>query len=289
MSEVINRVNRNAAGMDFLLRAGGVTATGEYMPGTDRKTFQFNGTLLYRRPRSLYLKLEHVGGTIEAGSNPEEFWFWEKFQTPRYSWGRHEGMGVDLDADIPLRPDLLAEVLGLGDLPANTRGPGGPALWVGPGTYELVFEDYDPTGQAYLTKTIDVDRYEPFLVRSLVYFRRDGQPLMQAKLGDYRPIEGSGVLAPRLIRIDWLPDRGWVELTFATMQRFDNPAAQRRFRSPLQQGMDVGEIRRLDRPRPPARAPSTLPASGPASRPSTRMVTCPMTQPASRPVKPAEQ
>lgn len=275
--------------MDFLLRAGGVTATGEYAYEDRRESYQLNGTLLYRRPKNLYLKLEHVGGTIEAGSNAQEFWFWEKLQAPRYSWGQHGDMGADFDADIPLRPDLLAEVLGLGDLPAGTRGPGGPALWVGPDTYELVFWDYDTPGQAYLTKTIDVDRYAPFLVRSLVYFRPDGQPMMQAKLGDYRKIDSSSVLAPRSIRIDWLPDRGWVELTFATMQRFDNPAAERRFRSPLQQGMDVGEIRRLDRPRPPARAPSTLPASGPASRPSTRMVTCPMTQPASRPVKPAEQ
>ena len=134
-----------------------------------------------------------------------------------------------------------------------------------------MFEDYDATGQAYLVKTIDIDRYPPFLVRSLVYFRPDGQPVMQAKLGDYRQITGSDVLAPRSIRIDWLPDRGWVELTFATMQRFDNPQAERRFRSPLQQGMDVGEIRRLDRPRLPATAtmPSTTrPATQSASHPA---------------------
>lgn len=259
IQEVIARVNRNAAGMDFLLR-GGVTATGEFAHGDKLESFELHGPLLYRRPRNLYLKLEHVGGTLEAGSNQDGFWLWEKFQSPRYSWGRHDQMVGDFDADLPLRPDLLAEVLGLGDLPMDTKGPLGPAMWVGPLSYELIFLDRDESGQIRLSKAIDVDRHEPFLVKSLVYFRYDGRPIVQARLDDYEPIAGSAVLMPRRIRIDWLPDRGWVELRFTTMQRFAKPEAEARFRSPLERGLDVGEIRRVDRP--------TLSGAGAAVKPT---------------------
>ena len=136
MSEVIARVNRNAAGMDFLLKGGGVTATGRFEHNDKRESFEFHGALLYRRPKKLYLKLEHVvGGTLEAGSNEREFWLWEKLQSPRYSWGRHDMMGADFDADLPLRPDLLAEVLGLGDLPKDTKGPLAPPFFVPSDSY----------------------------------------------------------------------------------------------------------------------------------------------------------
>ena len=271
LSVVIARVNRNAAGMDFLLKGGGVTASGEFEHSDKRESFEFHGALLYRRPKNLYLKLDHVSGTLEAGSNEREFWLWEKFQSPRYSWGRHDMMGTDFDADLPLRPDLLAEILGLGDLPKKTTGPRGPSMWVGPNTYELMFFDYDAEDQQHLVKTIDIDRRAPFLVRSVVYFRPNGKPMMQAELSEYEKIEGSDVLAPRKIRIKWLPDRGWVDLTFTTMLRFESSGASKLFRSPLERGLEVGTIRRVDRPRPVSR-PSTAPASRPSSRPATRPV-----------------
>ncbi|HSW44132.1 MAG TPA: hypothetical protein VLM89_01005 [Phycisphaerae bacterium] len=269
MDVVIGRVNRNAAAMDFLLKAGGVSATGEFERDDRRASFQLHGTLLFQRPRNLYLKLEHVGGTIEAGSNEEEFWYWEKFEPSRYLWGRHEQMANGFEADIPLRPDLLAEVLGLGGLPTDTKGRDGPALWVGSDFYELVFDHLDPTDQKCLTKVIDIDRREPFLVRSLVYFGAGGLPVVQARLDDYQSIGDSGVLAPRQIRIDWLPDRGWVELSFTTMQRFDNPAARSRFRSPREQGLDIGESRRVDRP--PTAASPLQPASQNTSKPEVQV------------------
>jgi hypothetical protein len=264
MSAVIGRVNQNAAAADFLLKGGGLTATGEFERGDHLESFELHGALLFSRPKNLYLKLEHVGGTIEAGSNEQEFWFWERLQVPRYTWGRHDSAGLDLEADIPLRPDLLAEVLGLGDLPSDTKGPNGPAFWVGTDFYELVFLDRDSTGQVYVTKTIDIDRFEPFLVRSLVYFSPDGRPIIQAKLDEYQPVTGSSVLAPRKIRIDWLYDRSWVELAFATMQRFDSPAGEKRFRSPREQGLDLGEERRIDHPAP---ASHEAPSSGVSREP----------------------
>lgn len=254
--------------MDFLLRAGGVSATGEFLREGRRESFHLTGTLLYRKPMNLYLKLEHIGGSIEAGSNSQEFWFWEKIDSPRYCWGMHELMPDDADADIPLRPDLLVDVLGFGGLPQDTTGPQGPLFWVGPQHCELIFMDRDENDQLYITKTVDLDRNEPFLVRSVVFFRPDGRPWMQAKLLDYRRVEGGGiVMAPCKIRMDWLPDRGWLELTFDSVKRFDNTAAEKRFRSPRQLGSDLGREVRVDRPPSETSQPTPPPPAETATAP----------------------
>jgi len=260
MDVVVARVNLNSAAMDFLLKAGAGSASGEFKRGDRRESFQLTATLLYRKPRNLYIKMEHLlGGTIEAGSNDEEFWFWEKTDKPRYLWGRHEFMTEDLEPDMPFRPDLLAEVLGLSELPTDTRGPAGPTFRVGSNCYELMFLKSDSNKQLYNARAIHVDRFPPFLIRSITYFRRNGHALMHAKLSDYRQVSGSTVLAPRRMYIDWLPEKGRLELEFATMARFDKPAVEKRFRSPMQQDRELGAVQRVDRPPLPATTPTTHP------------------------------
>jgi len=268
MEVVIARVNRNSAGMNFLLRGGGVRAVGQYVDETGRlKSFDMTGILLYRKPRSLYLRLEHtLAGKMEIGSNDEEFWVWERFDNPRYLWGRHELTDCASDVDLLVRPDHLLEMLGLGDLPTETKGPTGPVPWTGWDYYELVFLTRNAAGQLRIAKTIDIERREPFLVRSIVYFRADGHPFMVAKLSEYKQIQGSTVLAPHKIRIEWRERQDRLELTFREMKRFDQPQAEKTYicRSPLQRGLvDPGCVERVDHPSWPGTRPTSSPAAQP--------------------------
>jgi len=262
---VIERVNANSKKMDFLLRGGGVSATVRYREDGAPATQELSGILLYRKPRDLYLSLEHtLGGKLEVGSNGREFWVWERIKEPRYWWGRHERAEGILDADLPVRPDVLLEVLGLQDLPTHTTGPHGPLSWVGLDRYELLFLDSDETGQLQLVKAIDIDRREPFLVRSIVYFQH-GRPVTVAKLSRYEVVEGSDVLAPRTIHIDLLEREGSAHLEFLTMKRFDKPGVDRFFVSPRQRGeKDLGEVIQVGR-EPSASRPT---GSRPATQPS---------------------
>ncbi len=251
MSAVIARVNANAAGADFPIRIGGVLATGEMPePGGGNRRFEARGVALFHKPRNLYLRLQPTWGTLTAGSNDEAFWVWEQFQESRYYWGLHDEVDETDDLDIPLRPDHLVEVLGLGDLPTDTTGPLGPVFWVGTTRYALLFMAEDAAGQRYLTKKIAIDRLAPHLVRSVVYFAPDGHPLVIAELSDYRPIEGAAALAPHRIRFEWPARRSRVELTFSGMQRFDKPEARERFVPPHASGRDLGEVIRLGTARP---------------------------------------
>jgi len=264
MRAVMARVNQNGAGMDFLLRGGGVTATGEYVEGGKRESFELNGVLLYRKPRQLYLQLQHLAGQMEVGSNDEEFWVWKRFGDERYWWGQHSGIDGIMDTDMPVRPDHLLDVLGLRPLPEAGRLQG-PVFWVSPSRYELLYLDRNPGGELHLVKSIDIDRKPPFLIREMVHFRPDGHPNMVAKLSEYKTIQGSTVLAPHRIHMRWLGDNSWLELHFDNMKRFDQSAGKK-FISPRQKGGDLRGVERVDSPAPPATRPAPRSSTQPVPR-----------------------
>lgn len=262
---VIHRINANTAAMDFVLRAGGVTAEGRYRtPDGDVEDFEMHGRMLFRRPRDLYFKLDHLLGQMEVGSNAEEFWVWQRFDPVRYWWGKHEGVS-DMDLlDVPLRPDHLIEVLGLADLPTKPDPSLGPVFGIGSERYGLDFLGRDGTGRLYYEKAIAIDRRPPFLIRAITYFEEDGHPLLQAQLSDYRLVEGSEVQTPHRIVVKWLETGNSLDLKITRMERYEKPGVERVFeKSPRQAGRSgLGEMIRVDHP-------VALPSSQPAELPES--------------------
>jgi hypothetical protein len=266
MEDVLANINRNSEAMDFLLRAGGVNATGKYFENGKSESFEFRGTLLYRKPRLLYLQLQHaLGGKMEVGSNDDEFWVWKRLGEDHYWWGEYKNVDAGADVDIPIRPDHLLQVLGLQELP-DSAGEDGPLFWVGPDRYEFVFMDHDEDGRGFIARTIDVSRQPPTLIREMVYFNRDGHPKMVAHLSEYGIVEGSKVQAPHRIQIHWIEDGSWIDMKFGSMRRFDESAAAKRFISPRQQGRSLGKVERVDEPAPPPRRPAATPREPAAPR-----------------------
>lgn len=264
---VIERINRNTQAMDFLLKGVGVTAIGDYRNSNGELVpFEMNGTLYFRKPRNLCLSLGGLAGRMIAGSNAEEFWVWKQFDQRQYWWGRHDQMAGVAEADIPIRPDHLTEVLGFVDLPTDTSGPLGPVYWVGSRFYEFGFLERDSAGQLYYVKAIDVDRDYPYLVSSIVYFHPDGRPLVLARLSNYQEVSGTEVLAPHRIELEWLQAGNSLELQITRFERSDNARVEPEMidQSPLKAGRgDLGHITRVDRP---ALQPRILPATVPATQ-----------------------
>jgi hypothetical protein len=289
MPEVIARVNENNRKMDFLLRVGGVSASGRWRRGRDPSgqstSFDMTGAMFYRKPRCLFLKLTHTfGGEIQVGSNDHQFWVWERGKDKRYWWGEHQWMKGGSEADLPIRPDVLLDVLGLGELPAETSGPGGPVFWVREAGYQLIFLERDEFGQSHISKVVEIDRRPPFLVRSITYFDPDGRPVMSVDLSEYKQVEDSTVLAPWRVLMRSLENDSRLEMKFLTMRRHKDARAEANFISPMQRGVqDLGRVIRVDDwqlPTRPARAEgarTSAPASAPAtpetrpSRPATRL------------------
>lgn len=253
---VIQRVNENSAAMNFLLRGLQGSASGKYLKASGKlDSFSMTAKLLYRNPRDLFLKLEHtLGGDMEIGSNEREFWVWNKIDEDRYWWGLHENLGPTEQANLPIRPDHIVEVLGLGGIPSEFQPGQEPDFRVLPDRYELRFKGGSSTGGEQVEKVLFIDRRPPYLIRQLQYLRPGGSVALDAKLSDYQVVEGSSVRAPHKIEMFW-PHRGErMELEFGRMDRYDMSEAATRFRSPLQRGLDVGEQIRVDRPRGVSRA-----------------------------------
>lgn len=260
MQDVIARVNQNVRAMNFLLRAGAVSATGKVVRSSGRtESFDANGTLFFRRPQNLYMQLTHsLAGKIEIGSNDLEFWYWERFDHPRYFTGRHADLTKPWETDVPLRPDQFLDMLAFHELLTATTGAAAPKFRVGKDEYYLKFFDRDNDGRTYESKELAISRRVPFLVSGVTYYNPSHRAWLRAEIGNYRQIEGTHVLAPSCIQIQSLKDASKMTLTFGNLRPSDNKEIEKRIaRSPLQRGEDVGEIIHLDR-RPvfPAGRPS---------------------------------
>lgn len=263
----IARVNRNARGMNFLLRAGGVSASGQVVRADGkRESFDAHGTMYFRRPHYLYMELKNsLAGKIEIGSNDDEFWYWERMANTRYFTGHHATMAKPWQTDVPLRPDQFLDMLGLHELPTRTGEPGGPVFAVRKEQYVLDFYDKDDAGHGYLAKEVAISRRPPFLVSGITYYNPEKRPWMRADLLDYRPIEGTMVLAPRRIEVRSLEDASRLTVEFDNLRPSENRQVEEKriARSPLQRGeKDIGEIIRMDRSSSPqARQQSVPPAA----------------------------
>lgn len=258
--EVLTRLNRSSAAVDVLLKASG-DAVAEFPEAGERRRYHVTATLLHRRPRNLYLRLEHTlspDARIEIGSNEDAFWLWDRAKSgrPRYLTGRYDRLGAHADLDLYLRPDHLPEVLGLIEAPLDVRDPRGPLFRVLPEYYELLYLDRTPDGSWYVVKSVWVDRRNSEHVPSRVLiYSADGYSLMEADLSRYRPVRNmpSPVSLPHRIDINWPRRNASLLLSFHTIEPFDTPEAERRaeerfiLQSPFDRlGGEVGEIEWLD-------------------------------------------
>ncbi len=253
---VIARVNENSAKLDFVLRGVG-KADGRYLRANGKlEPFHQDAKLLYRKPRDLYLELEHSLGedVMQIGSNAREFWVWKRVQEDRYWWGEHDQLDPHEYADLPIRPDQLVDLIGLGNLPTRVDPNTGPLFEVLPDRYQLTFLDSQDGGPVYPAKRVLIDRRPPYLVREVLYLTPAGRQHTIARMGNYRQVRGSEVLVPYLVRLEW-PSRGEVlALDFSKIERHTGRDVSRYFTSPRQRGRNVGKQIRVDRKPVPAAA-----------------------------------
>ncbi len=266
LSAVVAAINENVRAMNFLLRAGGVSASGRMVAADGHhESIEANGTLYFRRPRSLYLELSHtLAGKLELGSNNREFWYWEQLEHGRYYTGHHGRALTGGASPLALRPDHLVDILGMSELPEDASAPGSPTFVVSGDRYLVEFYETGEGGRLYKARTLFIERRKPYLVRWIIYYSQEGRQIMQADLENYDQVPGTIVRVPRKITLKSLTNESYVKLTFATLRVSDNTVieSKRIARSPLDRGEEVGEVLRLDEPASP-QAPATDPGSQP--------------------------
>lgn len=217
MATVVQKINQNSAAIPTLRAAGNFEAN---IVEEGRRHF-VNGdvTLLYRKPDEVRLvgRKDIAGEIFQAGSNGERYWLIVKADTDTMWWGQLENLDRIDPKQLPIRPDVLIEVLGIDHIATDFLQPPVPTMRFNndADVYMLNFNVQWPDRWA-VRKEVWYDR-QTLLPRLVLLFDPDGRIMVRAYLSNHRGIEGPDDAAPAKLATRYqmfFPDSG-------TSLRFD--------------------------------------------------------------------
>jgi len=195
MAAVITQVNANAAAIPTLYARQEIQA--DLFDKSRNRSFYVNssGDVFLRKPRELLLRGRHdlAGKIFEIGSTEDVFWFTVYGQQDERYWGHYRHLGKPCMQEMPVRPDLIGEVLGITEISTNLLEPPFPTMRFNndQDAYMLVWNARLPT-QFYAQKEIWYDR-KTFLPLKVILHDFNGRVLVRANLQNHKPVEVSGV------------------------------------------------------------------------------------------------
>ena len=199
MNAVVARINANNERLPTLWMRHSFAARIVEKPkaGKPRTTnIGGRGTIMYQAPNNLFMNGTHELGTriFELGCNAEQYWMGVPYEKVDTIWhGRTEHLGKPCVESIPIRPDLLLEVLGVFTIDPNLARFPAPVMrfnndqdaymftWIRPRTDRFVAE-----------KEVWYDR-KTLRPRLVNLFGEEGRILLRAYLSDHRPVDVQGV------------------------------------------------------------------------------------------------
>jgi hypothetical protein len=199
LAELVSRINQNNSRLSTLWASGSFECW-----ITDEKNQQqyFAGdlSLAYRKPIELRLagQIPAIGRVFDLGSNPEVFWLWIPFEKiDTMWWGEYRHVNQVDSTVMPIRPDLLSEVLGVNDLnPDLVRSPT-PAMRFNneQDVYMVTFHTMLPD-RMIVQKEIWYDR-ATLLPRMVMFYDPNGRVILRADLTEHENL-GGDTSAPKV-------------------------------------------------------------------------------------------
>lgn len=196
MRTVIARVNENNRQLPTLYAQHYLEAN-IVDPKTGKKQFiNSGGDLFVLKPRDLLLrgKKDPIGLIFEMGSTADRYWFTAYADQDTQWWGYHRNAGKDCVRDMPVRPDLVGEVLGVGEIAGNLLdAPAVPTMRFNPdwSVYMVTWASRGPD-QWYAEREIWYDQ-KTFLPLAVILFDRKGAVILRAHLSGHGPVEIASV------------------------------------------------------------------------------------------------
>jgi hypothetical protein len=193
LAEVVAAVNENNSRLPtFWAEVAKMTASYVDDRGKRQNETLDGGNLLYRGPRNVRLlgSKTLVGPILDLGNNEETYWLSIKSPGPDTAWwGHFENLGKPCSQPIPIRPDLLMEVLGISILETDLTRLPAPILRFNSDedAYMLLWTSKLPD-RWVATREVWYDRqsYRPKLVN---LFDADGRVVLRAYLMNHKPVE----------------------------------------------------------------------------------------------------
>jgi hypothetical protein len=252
---VVADVNANAEQIPTLRGAGSFEA---WIADPDtNKTHFVNGevTLLYSRPQSLRLigKKDIAGQVFEIGSNDERYWVIVRGEQDTMWWGSYANLDRVDPKEIPVRPDLVLEVLGVQSIATDLLRQPAPVMRFNndADAYMLVWNVQLPDRWA-AQKEIWYDR-QTKLPTLVLLFDENGRIVLRAYLSKHRPIEIEGVPSQEAPKVAtsyrlFFPDTGsrmTIDLDDVALKR-NNAPNERSFTFPAGERAGVSRIVAID-------------------------------------------
>ena len=188
MNDVVAQINANNAAIPTLRATGNFEAN---VVDEGKKRF-VNGdvTLLYRRPTEVRLvgRKDIAGQVFDAASNGNRYWLIVKGEVDTMWHGAVANLDRVDPKEIPIRPDLLVEILGLGELDRSFLEPPVPTMRFNndADAYMLNFNVRLPDRWA-VQKEVWYDRTTK-LPRMILLFDENGRVVVRTYLSNHRAI-----------------------------------------------------------------------------------------------------
>ncbi len=206
--ETLARLNRNIDRIEGAVTAPAtVSVSFRDNQGKARSINGYDATLIFDRPRCLYLNIKHplAGSIARLGSNDERYWLTVDFEdNHNLVWGTWAALESGQARPLAVPPDRLLQTLLF--QPIDDRLPGGmpPQLVEEYGQKVLLFQRRNPSGWVYVARRMRLSNQAPFLPVEINDYLSDGTVVMTARLSDHQPISGTtDTWTARSFRIQW--------------------------------------------------------------------------------------
>lgn len=216
MAEVVAEINANNAAVPTLWARHYFEAN--IVDEKEQSHFvNGDGVLLYQSPRGMRLVgTKAAAGTVfELGSTDDRYWLTLVPERDTMWWGWYRNLGkpcVDLRA-MPVRPDLVLEVLGVATINTNFLEPPAPVMRFNNDADAYMFVWSVPlAGRWAARKEIWYDRATK-LPRRVFLFDENGRVVLRARLSRHAAVEVAEVPQERWPRVAraydlFFPDTG---------------------------------------------------------------------------------
>ena len=193
LEQLITRINQNNKPLPTLFARHNVEANINHKGKT--RFVNADGDLFVRKPRELYLRAKKgaLTNVFEMGSTPEMFWFTQYVDESTRWWGRHRNVGKPCADEMPVRPDLFGEVLGINDQDENLLNEPVPTVQYNNDldVYMISWHARGPD-RWWTEKQVYFDR-ATLLPRKVLLFDRNGRVVLRANLSNHQAVQVEGI------------------------------------------------------------------------------------------------
>jgi hypothetical protein len=155
-----------------------------------------SGSVLYRAPRDVRIdgNKDVLGSVVQIGSNRDVYWLSAKDPGPDTAWwGRYKYLGYDCVKPIPVRPDLVLEVLGISTINADFTALPAPVMRFNNDRDEYMLTWVTRVPDRWVAqKEVWYDRRTKRPTHVMLY-DADGRVVLSAWLSKHQPVEVPGI------------------------------------------------------------------------------------------------